>query len=539
MQLQDSESELQLESESKSQSITPNPKPELLVAHGAFATAADRERFEQDVLPSARAFLGYWAEAGLHVPHGQARIFISPPPDTKALEALPKLYGDKIFDEIRALETRVASAANTKAALDLVDAFACSYPPLHRKQLEKFDRDVEDPKPGAAMLTPAVIAEVLKKRHDELTAAEGSFYFSTDNGEFELPLRRTCSYILAGHATDKTRAHPFLEKDVINHELGHALHYGLWLESGVVGERLSSTANESIADILAHIFDADPCHGKVLDAAGKVTGCRRTMVGYERSVSEDVWSAGTAGHASGQALRDLIWTLRSQVDEAKLKQALRDGIAAIQPVLNAIDKEPFSNVPLFDDEILRIRYEFVREYEAANAFFGAVCKRVGMLAVCDEHEARIGDPRLAMRATWLRNAPTAISAQGLMLADGRRVAFEVAGRDLRSMSITDLNGELTRYEAVGDAEQRDSTTGDVTLWFGKAEQAGWSSDGTVRMATRSVAEVCGLLSDKQCALDSMCEVRYETSCECSCADGAPGCAACAADCFFPSCVQHT
>src|SRR5688572_6099514 len=51
-----------------------------IVARGAFATDADRERFETEVLPSARAFLAYWADAGLTVPHPPTRLFISPPP---------------------------------------------------------------------------------------------------------------------------------------------------------------------------------------------------------------------------------------------------------------------------------------------------------------------------------------------------------------------------------------------------------------------------------------------------------------------------
>ncbi|MET0388464.1 MAG: hypothetical protein ABW321_21010 [Polyangiales bacterium] len=451
---------------------TSEPEPPLIVARGAFASDADRQRFEEDVLPSAQAFLTYWADAGLHVPHGQARIFISPPPGTKALEALPKLYGETIFDEMYALEELVASAASNQAARDLVETFACAHPPLHRSMVEDIDERLASPE-----LTPALIAEALRRRHDELSAEETTFSFHADNGEFELPVRQQCSFILAGYATDGTRAHPFLEKDLINHELGHALHYGLWLESGVLGERLSSSANESIADILAHVFDGDVCHGKKLDEAGNVVGCRRTMLGYDSSVSDAVWLEGRGSHATGQALRDVIWTLRSQVEPATLKQAIRAGIAAIQPVLNAIDEEPLANVPVFDDEILSIRYRFVREYEATSAFFRAVCEHVGANAVCDEHAARIGDPRISMRDTWLRHAPTAIGEAGMWLADGRRVAFEVDGALLPAMSVTALDGTVTRYaEATGI--DRDST-GRVTMWFGTSELLGWTSDATL------------------------------------------------------------
>jgi hypothetical protein len=100
---------------------------------------------------------------------------------------------------------------------------------------------------------------------------------------------------------------------VVNHELGQALHHGSWLASGALGERLSTAANEAIADILAHVFDGDPSHGKVLDEQGAPAGCRRRMDEYQRSVSDACWVFGRADHETGQALRELIWTLRDQL----------------------------------------------------------------------------------------------------------------------------------------------------------------------------------------------------------------------------------
>jgi hypothetical protein len=113
-------------------------------------------------------------------------------------------------------------------------------------------------------------------------------------------------------------------------------------------------ANEAIADILAHVFDGDACHGKVLDEQGTPVGCRRRMDVYERSVSDAVWQFGRADHESGQALRQLIWTLRAEVAPDALRVAIRDGTAAVQLALNQIDQEPLANVPVFDDEILAV-----------------------------------------------------------------------------------------------------------------------------------------------------------------------------------------
>lgn len=178
-----------------------------LIASGAFATDADRERFETEVLPSARAFLAYWKEEGLTVPHPPARLFVSPPPGTRATDALPQLYGENIFDELRALESDVASAPSNRDAIERIDAFACAHPPLERNFLEEVEEHADDPQIG-----PADIARALRDEHDELLGPDGTFSFSTDNGEFELPLRRSCSYTLLGHTTDPTRAHPYLEK---------------------------------------------------------------------------------------------------------------------------------------------------------------------------------------------------------------------------------------------------------------------------------------------------------------------------------------
>lgn len=468
------------------------PVVEPIVARGAFATEADRERFETDVLPSARAFLAYWAEVGLRVPHTPARLFVSPPPGTSATQALPRLYGDSTFADLRALEDEVARAPTNRAAIERIDAFTCERPPLHRNFLEELEEHADNPDVG-----PADIARALSEEHAELLGPDGTFSFRTDNGEFELPLRRNCSYTLLGHSTEPTRAHPYLERDVVNHELGHALHYGLWLASGPLGERLSTSANEAIADILAHVFDGDPCHGKVLGADGTPVDCRRRMDVYERSVSDAFWVFGRADHETGQSLRELIWSLREEVPAQALRRAIVAGIAAVQAALGQIDTEPLANVPVFDDEILATRYRFAREYEASSAFFSAVCQRLSPLpAACGEHAERIGDPRHALREQWLANAPTAIGARGVTLADGRHVAFEIEGALIRQMAVTLPDGEQQLYPGDPDlgipVVEREPTSGRLTLWFtaagsaapeaaasgaGSEAELGWTSDG--------------------------------------------------------------
>jgi hypothetical protein len=133
---------------------------------------------------------------------------------------------------------------------------------------------------------------------------------------------------------------------------------------------------------------------------------------------------------------------------------------------------------VFDDEILRIRYRFVREYDASDAFFHAICAQVGAgHQVCDEHQARIGDARVEQRASWLKSAPTAIGAQGITLGDGRHVAFALDKATLRSMTVTELGGSVKTYEPLTNFE-RDSNDR-LTLWFGANGELGWTSEATL------------------------------------------------------------
>jgi hypothetical protein len=207
------------------------------------------------------------------------------------------------------------------------------------------------------------------------------------------------------------------------------------------------------------------------------------MDNYDASVSDAVWKFNGGDHNTGQALRDLIWKLRAEVSEPDLRAAIRRGIAAVPVALNAIDQEPFSNAPVFDDEILLLRYRFVREYEASRAFFRGVCDHLNSRpSVCGEHSARIGDAREAMRVQWLANAPTVIGSGGMLLADGRRVGFKLEKALINSMTVSDAAGTDVTY-AFGSEVSYESDKGLVTLWFTEAgistPNVGWTSDGRI------------------------------------------------------------
>lgn len=459
--------------------MEPTAPDDSIVVNGMFASESERARFTTEVLPSARAFLSYWAEVGVTALHAPPRLVILPPEEVRSAEALPQLYGESIASEMRALEAAVESAASPRAAFDRINAFTCAHPPLDRGFLEEAEEELD---PDASL---ANLAAELRSYHDELLGPDAALsdFFGSENAEFELPLRRDCSYILLGHSSDGTSAHPFLQADVVNHELGHALNFGFWLSSGPLSEQYGFTAIEAIADILAHVFDADACHGKVLDDGGSVVDCRRRMDVYTQSVSDASWAVDGSRYEAGQALRQLIWTLRKEVPLDALRVAIREGMAGVRVAVNQVDEEPLAGVITGDDAILAKRFRFVREYEASAAFFDGVCESLGQApAVCGERELRIGDPRQAMRQAWLANSPTAIGEQGVTLADGRRVSFVIEGRRIRQMVVTLASGEQQSYSSE-DGFDVDETAEQITLWFaapGEAApdaQVGWSSDG--------------------------------------------------------------
>ena len=82
------------------------------------------------------------------------------------------------------------------------------------------------------LFTPTIIDEALRsKPHASYRNPKESFTFRENNGEFEIINSGKCSYLLLGHSNDLTRLQPFLDSHVVNHELAHSIHYGVWLKA--------------------------------------------------------------------------------------------------------------------------------------------------------------------------------------------------------------------------------------------------------------------------------------------------------------------
>jgi DNA-directed RNA polymerase subunit N (RpoN/RPB10) len=410
-----------------------SPRLEAIEVHAVWESDAERIDFETRVLPNAEKFLDYWQAGGLRPIHAP-RLYISPPPGVPAKLSVPKLYGDTIFERARELEVTVRASQSARDALEHIDAFACAYPPLHRSVVAELQEKLDEPS-----ATPAAIAVALEKRRVRWEGNE-PFSIRPDNGEFELPASNRCSYILLGRSTKKTTPHFFLDVGVVNHELGHSLHYGLWGESGPIPTRLSSSVNEAAADLLAHLFDRDSCHGRVLDEQGvSQVGCRRTMLGYETPVGDLVNLDGRGSHASGQALRDFFWALK---DETNVRERMARALSRVAEVLRAIDQEPFANTPVFDDDMLATSYRVRREWKSSEAFLQGACFQDA--SVCSSIASRLGASREAEMQMFLRNSPTVIGSRGRDLPNGVKVSFTLNKAAIESMDVARA-GALTRY----------------------------------------------------------------------------------------------
>lgn len=454
-----------------SEPLAPSPSIEV---HAAWESDAERDRFETHVLPKAKAFLEYWARVGL-TPIHPARIYISPPVGSQAKDAVPQLYGSGIVDAMRALEADVEGAPSTRDAFARIDAFTCAYPPLDRALLEELEQKVDDP-----AITPAVVADALRERHASYVGDE-SFVFRLDNGEFELPSGGACSYLLLGRSTKPDTLHFFLDDSVVMHELGHALHYGLWSTTGGVPARLSASVNEAVADLLAHLFDGNPCHGVVLDAAGNPTGCRRTMSGYTENLEEALRAEERGTHDTGQVLRDFFWTQRDSPDVAR---GLRAGVAAAGEALRTIDAEPLALAPVFDDEMLGVGFRIRREWEASFALTQNACAQTAH-PVCDTLTERLGASRRDEMDTMIANSPTAIGEGGRVLPDGRTVAFEVDGAIITEARVTSSSGTLH----FGSPEPSRTASGELDgMVFSNpndpTSKMVWSTDGHLTLSSQ-------------------------------------------------------
>lgn len=163
-----------------------------------------------------------------NIPHSPAKALSVAPLESQATSTLPSLYGATVFDDAIKLETDVASASTLAAAYEAIDAFSCRYPPLHRNVLGELERKQSDP-----TLTTAKVAGALAKRRKEWQSG-ARYTIRSDNGEFELPPSGKCSCILLGRSTKADTRDFFMDADVINHELGHSMHYALWASSGGV-----------------------------------------------------------------------------------------------------------------------------------------------------------------------------------------------------------------------------------------------------------------------------------------------------------------
>jgi hypothetical protein len=425
----------------------PAAPPETYVLHHALS-ADERGAFAK-VEEKLESFVGAWRGHGAAVPLAKLHVVIAPPPDRPRAEALQALYGPAFPGELAALPARVRAAGAVRDLEDLARDFGCRFPPLLASLMA-----LPPTIPEAAL--PEIKESVLETIAEIEDPTRPIPDFPGESASGGLAPGGACAFAAFGRSSDLTkRAHPFLQADIVLHEVGHVLHGALWAEEGELPpERLSRPLNEALADLFAHAYLGDPCHNR-LPAPDPDTGdeCRRRMDGHERALNQAIL-ADPDPHHSNEALRHLLWEARVEVGFDRFAPALVAATRAIRTTLAATTL-PYPAAQIEDDTFLELLERVRRDTRAAAAFSQAFCGRLAA-SVCARLPAYVGAPLDAVFAELEQNAPTIVGEAG------RRVTVDGADAHVRFVrdeagyaAILTREGHSERYEVGGATYEYD------------------------------------------------------------------------------------
>ncbi len=271
----------------------------------------------------------------------------------------------------------------TSDALARSSAFTCTYPPLDRALARRARTEGR-----RSRINPGRLGRALRRAGAQASVGEESFVLRLDNGAVRAPFGRSLLSLAPWTVDEPRHAALLLDDSVVMHELGHALHYGLWSTTRRRTGRLSASVNEAVADLLsAPLRRQNPCHGVVLDGAGDPVDAAERCRGTRR-ISRALRTEERGTHDTEQVLRDFFWIQRGQPRRrARPARRHRRGRRSSR----TIDAEPLALAPVFDDEMLGVGFRIRREWEASFALAKGACQTAH--SVCDTLTERLGASR--------------------------------------------------------------------------------------------------------------------------------------------------
>ncbi len=391
-----------------------NSAVDLRIYH-ALHDRQESSAFFGDILPEMKRFLTHWQGFGIRPLSGPVRVYLEPADNVPRWQALTRLYGVGFFVDLFWFQNAVKQAKSFDEIAQPLKTFGCKYPPLLVKYLLRTVPDENWPKFQQKLLDRLA---AITDPQLPIPGYKDAFYGA---------LGPQCQFVGLGRSPDlRLRNHMFLTKDIVLHELGHALHEGVWQNLGGtnVKER-SPMLSEVLADVFAHTYLKTTCHAPRRENWGSIMQCGRTMDKHEQPLVESVLFDRT-DHIGGQPIRHFLWQLFQESPPEAFYTNLAQTVAKVWPTI----REYFEKTSLeqqdsiISDNFIEYHDTYMLNFRTLELFAGKMCERLANAPVCGQLEEFLGQEPEDLLNGLSTNAPSRLQGQELSrMVDEKPVTF--------------------------------------------------------------------------------------------------------------------
>lgn len=374
----------------------------IVTKHFVIHHALDAHDFQRfgDIVKELDPYFDHWASSVHEMPDEKIRMYIQPSLSFERKSALRELYGEDFFRQFKIIEK--AAAEKSEQLITLLQHFACSFTPFFNRAL-RIDFSIEQ----AISYVASTKRTIESSDRFGLLDDNGMFYgdkdYCSENG----------NAILLGGSSDQTiREHPYLKRDVIFHEIGHAFFYEMLVGITKIPKRDFtdvSSFNEMLADIMASSYLNDPKHNMIKNIETGILAPRRDLSSHTVTLTKSLWNSDS--HEAAAAIAHLLWELYVVVGLNDFSNMLMSATREIIPRFIHYHQN-YSPSSLKRDFFLEAGVRYLKYLEVLRAFSQRMCmsaqKRYRVLA-CEHLESEfLGDtePDMAVAKALIRNSPT-------------------------------------------------------------------------------------------------------------------------------------
>jgi hypothetical protein len=420
-------------------------------------------------------FVDYWDSHGVKFGNAKLSVVVMPDPKIPKSEVLAQLYGNDFMRAAAEYQKRIEGAQNVAEIRAVAREAFCEYPPVLAGVVSAEESVGLEKVRAKALNSLNVLIDITR------TELPG---FKPDNAFAGYLPEGQCGAIVLGRSTDLSKKFDaFGAQDIVQHEMGHVFHGLIWNAKSVISyKQLSMSLNEAVADIFAHSYSGDYCHGK-LPMVNPDTGenCSRVMNKHSAPLRQSVVENSSDGHNNNQALRHFLWNLRSEVGQELFAPAFVGALSDVTAVLAANKPASRLTVGFFETEADNIQ----RNLLPMEAFINAMCQRLSAARVCLNPSEFLGLDVSSKLTRLQENAPSKrFEVWQSQVVNGALVSFRFvlnAEQGRVNMEVKNASGNTVTYNENG----ADFSNGTITLsFYNPAEPfqyALWSEYGTLTL----------------------------------------------------------